>query len=160
MHSELGTTAPVIAGFQAAERQFRAWLASNGYQQLTDAAGDVWTVRMRLEELPHPEDTHGSLWRVTLGITTDLTAAGLREREVLVAGPDDDRLLDLLGGSVVHVDKHVATFTAERPEAARRQLSDHLERLRASIRAERLYRTKRKAIAEYIDRRTQFGASV
>lgn len=152
-----GTTRrPVIASVASADVEFNHWVERQAFQDMKDASGGVWQLQMRVQQIPHPNDTQASLHRLQLGLCCELNIRHLVEVGAYDAR-DDERLLQLLGTDQVPVEMKSRVLENSSVDMLRGQLADELLSMRKSLEKVNLNGMRRRVIAQWIDRKQLFG---
>ncbi len=157
--SELNRTTrrPVIASLASADAEFNRWVASHGYQELRDARGGLWQLHMKLEQLPHPQDTQASLFRLHMGLSSELDV-----RQLVEVGAysleNDERLLGMLGSDRIPMVMKNRILEASTVESVRSQLAAEIVNIRKSLAKVDLNEVRRRLVGQWIDRKCLFGS--
>jgi hypothetical protein len=151
------TRRPVIASVASADAEFNHWVERQAFQDFKDANGGVWLLQMKVQQLPHPQDTQASLHRLQLGLRCDLDARHLVEVGAYDAR-DDERLLQLLGTDRVPMEMKNRVLENTSVDTLRGQLADELVSMRKSLEKVDLNTMRRRVIAQWIDRKQLFGS--
>jgi hypothetical protein len=150
------TRRPVIASLASADAEFNRWVASQGYQELIDADGGTWQLKMKLEQLPHPQEIQGALFRLHIGLEStldvrQLVEVGAFDRE------DDQRLLHMLGNDKVPMEMRNRMLEHSSVETLRGMLADEMVNIRKSLSKVELNEVRKRLIGQWIDRKCLFG---
>jgi hypothetical protein len=149
----------VIASVASAAAEFNHWVEQKAQKDFKDANGGVWQLQLNLQQLPHPEDTQGALFRLTIGLSCDLDARHLVEVGAYDA-QEDHRLLQLLGGDRIPVAMKKRVMESPSLENLRTELADELLRIRKSLEKIDLNSMRKRVIGQWIDQRQTFGSRI
>jgi hypothetical protein len=156
----MGTTRrPVIASVASATAEFNHWVEQKAPKDFKDANGGVWQLQLKLQQLPHPQDTQATLHRLNIGLNCELGARHLVE----VGAYDeveDQRLLQLLEEDRIPVAMKNRIMENTSLENLRMELADELLRVRKSLEKMDLNRMRRRVIGQWIDRKQLFGSRI
>ena len=147
---------PVITTLAGATAFLENWLKENRYHEIKDAAGVKWSLKVGADQVPHPLDTQGSLWKVAINIVTNVTAKSLVDTGTLCK-ESDARLVGLLGSKVVPIEMKAWKFEAESVEKVRAILAEELPKLRERFGGNELHDIKRQIAGDLLDRSCLFG---
>ncbi|WP_141736067.1 hypothetical protein [Oligoflexus tunisiensis] len=155
-----GTTRrPVIPSVASADAEFNHWVERQGLRDFRDANGGLWQLQLKLQQLPHPQDTQATLYRLQIGLSCVLHTRHLVEVSAYDSA-DDARLLQLLGEDQVPVEMKSRLFENVSLENLRGQLADELLRMRKSLEKVDLNSMRKRVIGQWIDRKQRFGSRI
>ncbi len=155
-----GTTRrPVIASVASAAAEFNHWVEQKAQKDFKDANGGVWELQLNLQQLPHPQDTQGALYRLNIGLGCELNARHLVEVGAYDA-QDDQRLLQMLGEDRIPVAMKKRVMENPSLENLRTELADELVRIRKSLEKIDLNSMRRRVISQWVDRKQLFGSRI
>ena len=147
---------PVISTLTGATAFLEKWVRENSYQEIRDKAGLKWNLEVGAEQIPHPRDTQGSLWKIAINVVTKVTAAMLVDTGTLYID-SDARLIDLIGSKVIPIEMKALKFEAGSVEIARSILTEEMPRLRERFENNELHDIKRQIAGDLVDRSCIFG---
>ncbi|MFW7379351.1 MAG: hypothetical protein ACOH5I_11125 [Oligoflexus sp.] len=147
---------PVISSLSAAEAEFRLWLQENHFQTLTDAAGFVWRLLIRVSEGPAPTDRSKPYWDV------DFKIVAKPEMQVLVETgtfdqQSDARLLRLLGDEKVPMRLIEQKIQGHKFEQVRMELAETIRKYRNIINSKTFHAEKRKICSRWLNHHQLFS---
>lgn len=153
------TRRPVIASVASAAAEFNHWVEQKAQKDFKDANGGIWQLHLNLQQLPHPDDTQASLFRLTIGLSCELDARHLVEVGAYDA-QDDQRLLQLLGDDRIPVAMKKRVMENQSLETLRTELAEELLRIRKSLEKIDLNSMRKRVIGLWIDQRQVFGSRI
>jgi hypothetical protein len=153
------TRRPVIASVASAAAEFNHWVEQKAQKDFKDANRGIWQLQLDLQQLPHPEDTQGALFRLTIGLSCELDACHLVEVGAYDA-QEDQRLLQLLGDDRIPVAMKKRVMESPSLENLRTELADELLRIRKSLEKIDLNSMRKRVIGQWIDQRQIFGSRI
>jgi hypothetical protein len=149
----------VIASVASATAEFNRWVEQKAPKDFKDANGGVWEFQLKLQQLPHPQDTQATLFRLQIGLGCELDARHLVEVGAYDA-VEDQRLLQLLAEDRIPVAMKNRVMEANSLENLRMSLADELVRMRKSLEKIDLNSMRRRVIGQWIDRKQLFGSRI
>lgn len=150
---------PVISSQAAALSEIRRWQRENQLEVVRDGDGLVWTLSIRLQQIPDPSDPRGMLCRLKIGFKAMVSAEDFLNTGTL--DPEKDRrLLSLIGDATLKLSMKPATYTNSNEEAAKATLIDVLPKLTAQFRLRQLGDVKRRLLHRWVDERCRFGGKI
>jgi hypothetical protein len=150
---------PVIPSVASADAEFNHWVERQGWQDFRDANGGLWQLELKLQQLPHPQDTQATLYRLQIGLHCVLNVRHLVEVAAFDA-IDDARLLQMLDEDQVPVAMKSRVLENVSLETLRGELADDLHRLRKSLEKVDLNSMRKRVIGQWIDRKQRFGSRI
>lgn len=146
---------PVIPSFMGAVAQANQWLREHRHDEIYDADGLAWALKISTKQLPSRLNTKGTLWEITLSISAEVTASGFVASGTLDPARDQ-RLIHLIGDAAVPLAMRPVQYMAESDDAARKILSEAVQALAEDIKSKSMHPLKRSLIGRYIDQKSQF----
>ncbi len=153
------TRRPVIASVASAAAEFNHWVEQKAQKDFKDANGGVWELQLNLQQLPHPQDTQGAFYRLTIGLSCELNTRHLVEVGAYDA-QEDQRLLQMLGEDRIPVAMKKRVMENPSLENLRTELADELVRIRKSLEKIDLNPMRRRVISQWVDRKQLFGSRI
>jgi len=111
---------------------------------------------MKLEQLPHPQDTQGALFRLHIGLDSMLDARQLVEVGAFDS-EEDKRLLQMLGNDKVPMEMRNRMLEHASVENLRGMLADEMINIRKSLAKVELNEVRKRLIGQWVDRKCLFG---
>lgn len=146
---------PVVGSLTGANREVETWLAENAYDKVRDADGCTWDLKLDATQVPDKGEKSGLVWRLTVRLTTTVTAPELTGSGVLDRKADE-RLLKLLGEEAVDLSMKPLVYHAPNEEKAKLLIADTLPKLKGNFAQQSLKEIKRALVGRHIDARGAF----
>lgn len=146
---------PVTKSLSAAQQEFRLWLLANDFSHLTDKAGHVWQVGVKMREQPSLSDHRRNDYHVELSLQTSLSAADLVAEKTLDT-EKDGRLIHLIYDAKIPVVARTRSLHDTSFRSLRLTLVEQLRRWREYLESHTLDEVKRQLVGQWIDRQARF----
>ena len=150
-------TRPVIKSIISAQAEWDTWLHENHFRILQDAEGLEWRLELETQQLPDPKDRHGTLWVLTLMMTSDVDVETFIRTGTLDS-ENDLRLIGMLRDKKIPLRMKPMIYEAHGIKEAKDLLARILPELRENIAESGLNEIKRGLIGRWLEGQTQFGA--
>lgn len=146
---------PVVTSQLAADAIIAHWNEQNTQRQLKDKEGLNWDVNVTAQQEVREPLQQREIWKITVKMIADAKAESFVASGVL-DGDRDERLIQLLGNSLVPLALKPRSFDANNLEEAKNLTIELLDRIATELHSKDRKEAKRQLIYRFIDQASLF----
>jgi hypothetical protein len=126
--------------------------------ELEDCVGHKWLVRIKVQQVPHPQQQRSSILRATLRLETSLDKGSLIKAGVFDTD-NDKRLLAFIGSKRISLHSKAQQAEAESLTQLRVSIVNLLKAFDDQLQSGKMEQVKKQVVVRWVDQSQMFGAS-
>lgn len=126
--------------------------------ELEDCVGHKWLVRIKVQQVPHPQKQRSSIMRATLRLETSVDKVSLIKAGVFDVD-NDQRLLDFIGNKQIALRSKAHQAEAEGLTQLRVLIANLLKGFDDQLQSGKMEHVKKQVAVRWVDQSQIFGSS-